>query len=300
MIESSGNIANTSIGQGMVQCSPLQIAMMSATVANGGTSYYPRLISRVVDSEGNDVRDADGNLSVPVEPRIRANLREFGLTPTQIEVVRRGMWKVVNDPGGTGSRAAIKGVEVAGKTGTAQFKREIKPGEFVKDNRVWFTCFAPYNQPKYAVCVMVEGAKSGGGVAAPIVQKILKESLALEAGYDPKVTWLNPAQGSFDPIEQITLKDDGSLTKLVATAFQNTDQRPDARNEDTAVDNGDAQVERRGARKEATGADVRASADARGKVQRSGQQQVAPKKASFWELFFGPRTKPSNQGGLRR
>src|SRR5262249_28965143 len=156
----------------------------------------------------------------------RANLHELGLTSSQIEVVRKGMWKVVNDPGGTGSHAAIKGLDVAGKTGTAQFKRELPTGEFVKDNRVWFLCFAPYNQPKYAICVMVEGAKSGGGVAAPIVQKILKESLALEAGYDPKIAWLDPAQGNFDPIEQITLKDDGSLNKLVATAFQASGQRP--------------------------------------------------------------------------
>lgn len=300
LISSSGNIANTSIGQGMVQTSPLQMAMVTATVANGGTSYFPRLLSRVVDVEGNDLRDAEGNLVVPVEPRVRANLREMGLTSSQIEVVRRGMWKVVNDPGGTGSRAAIKGVEVAGKTGTAQFWRELASGEFVKDNRVWFMCFAPYNQPKYAVCVMVEGAKSGGGVAAPIVQKILKESLALEAGYDPKIAWLDPVQGSFDPIEQITLKDDGSLTKLVATAFQNTDQRPDARNEETAVDNGDVREERRGSRKQAATADVRATADARGKVSNANRAQVAPKKPTFLERLFGPRKSPANQPGPRR
>ena len=302
LITSSGNIANTSIGQGMVQTSPLQMAMVTATVANGGTSYFPRLVSRVVDVEGNDLRDAEGNLVVPVEPRVRANLREMGLTASQIEVVRRGMWKVVNDPGGTGSRAAIKGVEVAGKTGTAQFWRELASGEFVKDNRVWFMCFAPYNQPKYAVCVMVEGAKSGGGVAAPIVQKILKESLALEAGYDPKIAWLDPVQGNFDNVDPITLKDDGSLTKLVAAAFQNADPRPAGgnANEEDPVDNGTAPSERRGARKEATAADVRATADARGKVQRAPRAQPVQKKPNFLERLFGPRKSPSNPPGPRR
>jgi penicillin-binding protein 2 len=298
LIESSGNIANTSIGQGMVQASPLQMAMVTATLANGGMSYFPRIVSRVVDSEGNDVRDPDGNFVVPVEPKVRANLRDLGIPSAQIEIVRRGLWRVVNEPGGTGSRAAIKGVEVAGKTGTAQFKREVKTGEFVKDNRVWFMCFAPYNQPKFAICVMVEGAKSGGGVAAPIVQKILKESLALEAGYDPKIAWLDPAMGSFDPIEQITLKEDGSLTKLVAAAFQGTDARPNARpndEEESAVDNGEAQVERRRVRKDVAAPDVRAAADARGRA--AVRAQPAARKPNFWERMFGPRQRsnPPNQ-----
>jgi penicillin-binding protein 2 len=299
LIESSGNIANTSIGQGMVQCSPLQMAMVSSTLANGGISYYPRLVSRVVDAEGNDVRDGDGNLVVPVEPRVRADLHTLGLTTSQIEVVRRGMWKVVNDPSGTGKKAAIKGIEVAGKTGTAQFKRETQSGEFVKDNRVWFMCFAPYNQPKYAVVVMVEGAKSGGGVAAPIVQKILKESLALEAGFSPKIAWLDPVQGNFEPIEGITLKEDGSLTSLVATAFQGTDNRPNNRNsdEETSVDNGEAQLERIRKRKEVA-ADVRAAADARGAAPRA-RVQAAPKKPSFFERVFGPRTRPTQPGPRR-
>jgi penicillin-binding protein 2 len=294
MIESSGNIANTSIGQGMVQCSPLQMAMVTATLANGGISYFPRLVSRIVDSAGNDVRDPDGNLVVPVEPKLRANLRELGLTASQIEIVRRGMWRVVNEAGGTGSRAAVKGIEVAGKTGTAQFKREVATGEFVKDNRVWFMCFAPYNQPRFAICVMVEGAKSGGGVAAPIVQKILKESLALDAGYSPQLAWLDPVQGSFDPIEKIELKEDGSLTKLVATAFQGTDARPGARNEDeeTSVDNGEAQVERR--RRKEVAADVRAAPN----VVPRARVQSAPRKPSFWQRVFGPRR--SNQPGPRR
>jgi penicillin-binding protein 2 len=298
LIESSGNIANTSIGQGMVQCSPLQMAMVVSTLANGGTSYFPRLVSRVVDSEGNDARDGDDNLVVPVEPRVRADLHKMGLTSSQIEVVRRGMWKVVNDPSGTGKKAAIKGIEVAGKTGTAQFKRETKSGEFVKDNRVWFMCFAPYNQPKYSVVVMVEGAKSGGGVAAPIVQKILKESLALEAGYNPQPTWLDPVQGNFEPIEQITLKDDGSLNKLVATAFQGTDTRLPNRNadEEVSVDNGEAQLERIRKRKEVM-ADVRAAADARGTIPRA-RVQVPAKKPSFWDRVFGPK-RPAQPGPRR-
>ena len=131
------------------------------------------------------------------------------------------------------------------------------------------------------------------------MQKILKESLALEAGYNPQVAWLDPVQGNFDPIEQITLKDDGSLTKLVATAFQGTDTRPGNRNpeEETSVDNGEAQVEKRN--RKAVAADVRAAADARGSIPRA-KVQAAPKKASFFERVFGPRRPPAPQPGPRR
>jgi penicillin-binding protein 2 len=292
MIESSGNIANTSIGQGMVQASPLQMAMVTATLANGGTSYYPRLVSRVVDFEGNDVRDAQGNFAVPVEPKVRGNLRDLGLTASQIEVVRKGMWRVVNEAGGTGSKAAVKGVEVAGKTGTAQFKRETSKGEVVKDNRVWFMCFAPYNQPKYSICVMVEGAKSGGGVAAPIVQKILRESLALEAGYEPTVAWLEPVKGNFDYIEQVPVNEDGSLTKLVASAFEGTDERPSARadGEETSVDHGNEQLVKRKKGREGAAPDIRRAADARGRVV---SQPGGMRKPSFFERIFGPRQRPN-------
>src|SRR5207249_1927147 len=94
-----GHIANTAIGQGSVLASPLQMAMVCSTVANGGTSYYPRLVSRLVDGTGADVRDEQGDLVVPVEPKMRADLHQMGLSSSDIEVVRQGMWKVVNEQG---------------------------------------------------------------------------------------------------------------------------------------------------------------------------------------------------------
>ena len=213
-MESSGQLANAAIGQGKVVATPLQMAMVSATLANGGKSYYPRLISRVVDNERNDVRDENNQLVVPVEPRLRANLLDLGLTAEDIEIVRKGMWKVVNEDGGTGKRAKIKGVEVAGKTGTAQAYRlgekdEHGKPKLEKDYRVWFCAFAPYKEPKYAICVMVESGgdkASGGKVAAPIATKIMRESLALIAldkkdegdqTFRPDI--LKPVAGNFTP-----------------------------------------------------------------------------------------------------
>ena len=290
-----GHIANTAIGQGTVLASPLQMAMVSATLANGGTSYYPRLVSRVRDAEGNDVRDADGNLVVPVEPKVRADLRQMGLGAGDVEIVRQGMWKVVNEAGGTGKNARIKGVEVAGKTGTAQFWRQ-QGKERVKDNHVWFICFAPYKEPKYAVCVMIQGAKSGGGVAAPVAQKILSESLALDGGYKPTIAKMSPIVGSLTQISEILLKDEGGIGTLVASTFQGTDQKPGAHrvgvDEETA-DHTEAPERPTVARsRDSVRPDVRASADDRGRVGDGD------KKPTFWQRLFSPgKPKPPTPTG---
>ena len=289
--ESWGHIANTAIGQGSVLASPLQMAMVCATVANGGTSYFPRLVSRVVDAAGTDVRDEQGNLAVAVEPKVRANLPSMGFSAGEIEAVRQGMWKVVNEAGGTGSKARIKGVEVAGKTGTAQFWRQ-QGKERIKDNHVWFMCFAPYKQPKYAVVVMIQGAKSGGGVAAPVAHKILTESFALEGGYTPKIAWMDPIRGNLTQISEITMKDEGGLGTLVASTFKGTDQKPGSRiasiDEETADHTG-APDRSSGARnRDSAKPDLRAAADERGRVSRS-----AEKPNLFQRIFGFGKSKPT-------
>ena len=196
---SDGHTANLSIGQGYVQCSPLQMAMVASMLANGGTCYYPRLIDRVVDHNGRDAVDPDTGKPVAAGPRVRSNLADLGLKPDQIERVRRGMWKVVNEQGGTAPRARIPGVEVAGKTGTAEFWRNG-----VKDNHTWFMCFAPYQKPKYTVVVFIQGAKGGAVTAAPIATRILEELFAMDAGtFKPEVKPLDPAKGSFAFINNV-------------------------------------------------------------------------------------------------
>src|SRR6185436_6305156 len=101
--------------------------------------------------------------------------------------------------------------------------------ERIKDNHVWFMCFAPYKQPRFAMVVMIQGAKSGGGVAAPVAHKILTECLALDAGHNPRVAWMNPIPGHLAQITEITMKEDGDLGMLVASTFKGTDQKPGAR-----------------------------------------------------------------------
>jgi penicillin-binding protein 2 len=177
---SDGYTANVSIGQGAVQATPLQMAMVAATIANGGQSWVPRLR-----------QDA--------EPRLRSELTKEGIDATQLEVVRRGMWKVVNETGGTAKAAQIPGLTIAGKTGTAQVMRNNE-----KEQVGWFMGFAPYEQPQLAICIMVQGAKSGGSVAAPIAGRIMDQSLKSKDTAELKP--LEPAQGSFENTEAVSFK----------------------------------------------------------------------------------------------
>lgn len=278
---SEGYTANVSIGQGAVEASPVQMAMVTATIANRGVSYSPKLVHRVVDQEGHDVKDDEGKLVAPSQPLLRANLRDAGITVDQIELIRRGMWKVVNEGGGTGKKAQVKGVEVAGKTGTAQFWRGN-----VKDNHTWFLCFAPYDEPKYAICVMVQGAKSGGSVSAPIAQKILEESLALEQGYQPQIVSLEPAVGSFAQIEAVDYKNpDATIAKLAAAAGGDDQE---------TADHVDAPQQRQKRQEVVAAPTIRAGADEAGRLDPR-RRSVRPKtdKRSILEKIFGIRSKPS-------
>jgi penicillin-binding protein 2 len=241
---SSGQTANASIGQGYVLATPLQMAMVAATVANRGTSYYPRLIDKVVAQDGTVIRQE------PV--KVHASLAEGGISPEKTEIVRRGMWDVVNRGGGTAASARIKNYEVAGKTGTAQFWRGA-----VKDNHTWFIAFAPYDNPRYAVAVLVQGAQSGGGVAAPIAAKILSDVFKMEEGTPLELAAVEPAKGSFQFVSSV------DFGRPIPAALA------DAPASDVAASEGMA---------EAAPPTVRPAADAEGTVE---------KKPNFLQRLFG-------------
>jgi penicillin-binding protein 2 len=194
---SQGQTANASIGQGYVLASPLQMAMVAASVANGGTCYQPTLIHQIQQSDGTIIRRPT---------KIRGDLiRDNHLSKEQIELVRKGMWDVVNADDGTGQQGAVPDVQVAGKTGTAQFWRSGK-----KDNHTWFLAFAPYDHPKIALAVLIQGGKSGGGVAAPMAAEIIKQVLALENGYDPGLKRLDPAIGNYKLVNSVSFPKNGA------------------------------------------------------------------------------------------
>lgn len=196
-----GDTAQVSIGQGAMAATPLQMANVAATVANGGKCHKPRLISRVVDA-------ADGSeRRVPSFPPI--DLAREGISGEHIESIRKGMWMVVNEGGGTARRAYSATHITAGKTGSATVPPIEIDGELREDTHAWFICFAPYDAPRFAVCVRVEGGKSGGKVSAPIAAEILARIFALDEGYSVQLRPIPEAQGNVDFFEEITFGGDG-------------------------------------------------------------------------------------------
>src|SRR5437868_12553830 len=279
---SQAQTANVSIGQGYTLVSPLQLAMAYATIANGGVCYYPRLVDRVLKQDGLPVLDEHGNVAVPETPRVRSDLRQE-ISPEKIELVRKGLWKVVNEDGGTGGRARLKDWVVAGKTGTAQ---ATDRGH--EENVAWFACFAPYDHPKYVVAVMVQGASGHGGeVAGPIATRILERTLAQDEGkYDMQVAWLAPAHKA-NPLQLIK-----------SVAYHDTGGNLGSDYEKDAGDSQSATVQM--ASSDAS-PDVEPEADSQGKVRRRGNAPVtrtvpaapaAPR--NFFQRLFGvhPRQAP--------
>src|SRR5438046_1710463 len=248
---SQAQTANVSIGQGYTLVSPLQLAMAYATAANGGTCYYPRLVDKVLNQDGLPVLDEHGKPAVPQTPRMRSDLRKE-VSPEQIESVRKGLWKVVNEEGGTGGRARLKDVVVAGKTGTAQ---ATERGH--EENVAWCVCFAPFDHPKYVVAVMVQGASGHGGeVAGPIATRILERALAQDEGkFDMQVAWLAPAHHAnpLQLIKSVAYHDAGG--NLGSEDEEDADQSQTATSQRASSD---------------ASPDVEPEADSQGKVRRRG------------------------------
>jgi penicillin-binding protein 2 len=278
---SQAQTANVSIGQGYTLVSPLQLAMAYATIANGGVCYYPRLVDKVLKQDGSPVLDEQGNPAAP-PPRVRSDLRQE-ISPEQIELVRKGLWKVVNEDGGTGGRARLKDWVVAGKTGTAQ---ATDRGQ--EENVAWFACFAPFDHPKYVVAVMVQGASGHGGeVAGPIATRILERTLAQDEGkFDMQVAWLAPAHKA-NPLQLIK-----------AVTYHDTGGNLGGEDEETADQSQNATAQM--ASSDAA-PDVEPEADSQGKVRRRGSAPVAralPAAASaprnFFQRLFGIRRQPAS------
>ena len=164
-----GETLSVVIGQGFNLATPLQMAQVTATIANGGALYRSRLVSRITDANGKVVR------TFPPEV-----VRRLDLSPRTVEVLQRGLKAAVNEGGGTGRRGIVEGVEVAGKTGTAQVIALKKYQGLPEDkmpykyrDHAWFVCYAPADNPRIAVAVIVEHSGHGGSMAAPVAQKVL-------------------------------------------------------------------------------------------------------------------------------
>lgn len=146
-----GNTLNTSIGQGDLLTTPLQMANVAAAIANGGTIWQPHLLRQ---TRGAQIEQA--------VPRMR---RRVAIEPRYMDIVRDGMRAVVTN--GTGRVVNLPQVAVAGKTGSAEDANHVLP-------HAWFICFAPYDRPTIAIAAMVENAGHGSEHAAPIARAVLE------------------------------------------------------------------------------------------------------------------------------
>lgn len=167
----AADTANVSIGQGELDVTVLQMACVVGTIANGGRVIAPRLVSSIHQAA------EDGGLGAVVEEFPARDRGRLPVRPDNLRIVRDGMYAVVNDADGTGKRAAVPGIKVAGKTGTAQV---MDAHNNIIAHRAWFVSFAPYENPQYALAVLLEDGDSGGQTAAPIAGQIYASVFGVE------------------------------------------------------------------------------------------------------------------------
>jgi peptidoglycan glycosyltransferase len=149
------HVAQAAFGQGEVLASPLELALITSAVANGGKMMKPYIVAKVTSAKGTVLRTADPAVwSQPISAATAAQIKDL-------------MLKVVQS--GTGTAAALGGVQVAGKTGTA----EVADSE----SHAWFVAFASAEDPSVVVAAIVENAGTGGSVAAPIARKVIAAAL---------------------------------------------------------------------------------------------------------------------------
>ncbi len=165
-----GDTANLCIGQGSIAVTPLQMAVMTCALANGGKVLWPRLVERI--------EPQDPTTGQPAEVFPAGRLRdELGVNPHFLQIIKNAMRAEVLE--GTGRAAQVPGMELCGKTGTAEVT-DVHNNKIGKNT--WFISFAPYNAPRYAVVVLVESGEFGGSTCAPVAHDIYEAIQKREAG----------------------------------------------------------------------------------------------------------------------
>lgn len=177
---SLGDTYNATIGQGFDLVTPLQLVNATAAIANGGTLYRPQLIAEVTDAQGRTLKS--------FKPEV---IRQLPISNDVLAIVREGMRQAVAN--GTASLGQVPGIEVAGKTGSAEFAVWDENGNLIRDaqghmpTHAWFIAFAPFDNPEVAVIVFLRGAGTGAEMAAPVASNIMRYYFGL-----PTIDLTNP------------------------------------------------------------------------------------------------------------
>ena len=187
-----GFATNAAIGQGDVEVTPLQMALAYAALANGGQLFVPQVVERVESFEGRKI--------VAYDPKVARTVK---IPPDALDTWKKGMWRVTNEPGGTAFDHGYSSVvQVMGKTGTAEVKKNHKDNEH-KDlekwnpnaSHAWFAGWAPAEDPELVIVVLIEHGGAGGTNAWPIAERILD-------GYFAKKDVVKPEPKVWDPAKR--------------------------------------------------------------------------------------------------
>ncbi|MDY7225228.1 penicillin-binding protein 2 [Hyalangium rubrum] len=212
-----GMALNSAIGQGDDNVTPLQLAMVYAALANGGTLHKPQLVQRI--------EDLDGRVMESYEPQV---VRKVEMNPSHRKSIVDALVAVVNEPGGTAYRTRLKDIVVAGKTGTAQVaslgavRLKTHQMEFFARDHAWFASFAPAENPEIAVVVLNEHGGHGGSDAAPTGMAVIQKYFDLK-----KQDASSPPQRSNQPYV-LTLPPAPKLEDVMLTRGAPQAQTPNA------------------------------------------------------------------------
>ncbi len=165
-----GETLSIAIGQGYNLVTPLQMAMLTAALSNGGVLYRPQIIKKRENTLGETVYEC-----------AREEAGRLPAGPETLKIIQKGLWNVVNGPGGTARLARIEGIEISGKTGTAQVfsrKNEDTAWKEIKLDHLkphaWFVAYGRRDTEQIAVAVLIEHGEHGSGTAAPIAREIIR------------------------------------------------------------------------------------------------------------------------------
>ncbi len=193
-----GETISVSIGQGFNLVTPLQMAKLTAAVANGGTLLKPNLVKAMQSLQDKSV--------IHTEPEV---LGRVTIKPETLALVKKGLWSVVNADRGTAHASQLRSIEFAGKTGTAQVvgrkavegleEDEIK---LMHRDHAWFVAYAPAENPRIAISVIVEHGEHGSTAAAPIAKELITAYLGIGEQEAALAAAKKPARAAQPPAQQ--------------------------------------------------------------------------------------------------
>ena len=169
----AGETLSIAIGQGFNLATPIQMAVLAAAVANGGKRYRPMILNRI--------ELADGQILQESEPKLAGKIP---VSPSNLDLIKLGLWRVVNGENGTARGSRLEDIDMSGKTGTSQVISRKEDDSLPEEDmpvhlrsHAWFVAYAPSENSRIAVAVVVEHGEHGSGAAAPIAKEMIKTYL---------------------------------------------------------------------------------------------------------------------------